>query len=91
MKKAAIYLRTSTVDQDYERQRASLTNACLMRGLTLVHTFEEKLSGLSDERPQFQKLCQLTKEDVDYIGVWELSRLGRKTSTTIKAIEDFTE
>ena len=91
MKKAAIYLRTSTVDQDYERQRASLTNACEMRGLTLVHTFEEKLSGLSDERPQFQKLCQLTKEDVDYIGVWELSRLGRKTSTTIKAIEDFTE
>ena len=91
MKKAAIYLRTSTVEQDYERQRDSLKTACEMRGLTLVHTFEEKLSGLSDERPQFQKLCQLTKEDVDYIGVWELSRLGRKTSTTIKAIEDFTE
>lgn len=91
MKKAAIYLRTSTDQQDYERQRESLTNACHMRGFRLVHTFEEKLSGLSDERPQFQKLCQLTKEDVDYIGVWELSRLGRKTSTTIKAIEDFTE
>ena len=91
MKKAAIYLRTSTDLQDYERQRVSLTNECERRGFRLVHTFEEKLSGLSDERPQFQKLCQLTKEDVDYIGVWELSRLGRKTSTTIKAIEDFTE
>lgn len=88
--KVALYLRVSTLHQDYERQRAELIDFCKYRGFEIVKVFEEKASGMKDDRAEFQALCHLTKEDVDAVVVWEISRLGRKMTTMIKTIEDFT-
>lgn len=91
MKKVAIYLRVSTSAQDYERQRHEIEAYCKSNQYDIVKVFEEKISGAKDERPQFNALCDLTKVDIDSVVVWEISRLGRKLTTVIKAVEDFKE
>lgn len=89
MKKAAIYLRVSSLSQDYERQRDEIEDYCKRYDYQITKVFEEKISGAKDERPQFNELCELTKDDIDAVVVWEVSRIGRKLTTVIKAVEDF--
>lgn len=91
MKKVAIYLRVSTSAQDYERQRHEIEAYCKSNQFNIVKVFEEKISGAKDDRPQFNALCDMTSDEIDAVIVWEISRLGRKLTTVIKAVEDFKE
>lgn len=86
MKRTAIYLRVSTISQDYDRQKSELLSYCTRNNLQVSYVFEEKMSGAIDDRPEFQKMLALT--DIDVILVWELSRLGRRMSTVISMVED---
>ena len=45
MSNAVIYLRVSTADQDYERQRIELEALAKSRGDNVKYVFEEKKSG----------------------------------------------
>ncbi|MCQ2243824.1 MAG: recombinase family protein [Bacteroidaceae bacterium] len=89
--KVAIYLRVSTSKQDYERQEAELKAYCKAFNLEIKYIFAEKISGAKDNRPEFMKLTELTKSDIDVILVWEISRLGRNTTTVYQAAKDFAE
>lgn len=88
--KVAIYLRVSTTSQDYERQRHEIENYCRINHHEIIGIYEEKMSGAKDEREQFNKLRQLTKDDIDAVIVWEISRLSRRLSTMINVVEEFT-
>jgi DNA invertase Pin-like site-specific DNA recombinase len=48
MKKAAIYLRVSTTDQNYERQEVELRQLTTGFGYEIVAVSEEKKSGVLD-------------------------------------------
>lgn len=89
--RVAIYCRVSTLQQDYQRQVVDLQTYCKAMGYDILYTFEEKMSGREDERPEFKKLQKLTKDDVDMILVWEFSRLSRKAITLLNVINDFVE
>lgn len=89
--RVAIYLRVSTEKQEYDRQKAEIEQFCGQCGHEIVHVFEEKLSGADDSRPEFNRLCDLTKDDIDAVVCWEFSRISRKLSTAINAIETFKE
>lgn len=91
VKDAAIYLRVSTTQQDYERQEAELKDYCKAFNLEIKYIFAEKISGAKDNRPEFMKLTELTKSDIDVVLVWEISRLGRNTTTVYQAAKDFAE
>ena len=56
----------------------------------ITHVFEEK-SGFNDDRPEFAKLKELTKDDIDIVLVWELSRLSRRSLCLQRQIEYFTK
>ena len=51
MKDAAIYLRVSTIQQDYNRQKNELIELVTRDGYNIKYIFEEKISGRNDERP----------------------------------------
>lgn len=89
--RVAVYLRVSTQVQDYERQRHEIEDFCRRNGHEIAQVFEEKVSGANDERKQFNQIKLLTKDTIDAVVVWEFSRLGRKISTVINVIEDFTK
>lgn len=88
-KRCAIYLRVSTQEQDYQRQKDELVEYLTRNSYTVNYVFEEKISGASKNRPEFDKMCLLDKEQIDVVAVWELSRLSRSMSGLIKTIEDF--
>lgn len=88
--KGAIYSRVSTSDQDYSRQTNELKDYAKYAGIDIIYTFEEKESGFNNDRPEFAKLKLLTKENIDIVLVWEMSRLSRRSLYLQQQIEDFT-
>jgi site-specific DNA recombinase len=83
MKKAAIYCRVSTEDQ--EREGTSLQTqleACLQycqdKGYQVIYRFSEAFSGLSLDRPKLNELRELVRnEQIDVVVVYCLDRLSR--------------
>lgn len=93
MKKAAIYLRVSTLDQNYDRQEFELKQLATALGYEVVAVFEEKKSAVLDmeTREQLDKMRKLTKNDIDKIFIWDISRLSRKATNFITLVNEFAD
>lgn len=89
--KGAIYSRVSTEIQDYGKQTDELKEYAIRNGIEVKYIFEEKVSGFKDDRIEFQKLEKLTKDDVDIILVWELSRLSRRSIFIQQVVKGFAD
>ncbi len=89
--KGAIYSRVSTEDQDYSKQTNELIDYAKANGIKIVYTFEEKISGFKNDRAEFEKLKQLTKDDIDIILIWELSRLSRRSIFLQQQVREFAD
>jgi DNA invertase Pin-like site-specific DNA recombinase len=90
--RGVIYARVSTDKQEYSRQIHELEAYAKRNDIDLVLPhLEEKESGFNSKRPEYNKLMNLTKEDVDIVLIWELSRLSRKSIEIQSDIEKLTE
>lgn len=87
--RGAIYSRVSTEIQDYGRQTDELKDYAARNDIEIKYIFEEKVSGFKDDRVEFQKLEKLTKDDIDIVLVWELSRLSRRSIFIQQVVKDF--
>jgi DNA invertase Pin-like site-specific DNA recombinase len=81
-----LYLRASTKDQDANRAKAALEQFAAEKGLTIVTTYAENISGTKLNRPQLLALLEtaasgevLLVESVD-----RLSRLSQADWETLK-------
>jgi DNA invertase Pin-like site-specific DNA recombinase len=89
--KAILFVRVSTEQQDYNRQIDDLTHYAETKGLNVVGTIAEKISGAADnsKRPGIKELLQRAKKkEFDAIVITEISRLGRKAIEMQKLIEE---
>jgi DNA invertase Pin-like site-specific DNA recombinase len=81
MKRAAIYLRVSTVDQHTSNQEAELRRAAERAGWEIVKVYKDHgISGAKgrDKRPAFDALCRdAAKRQFDVVMAWNVDRLGR--------------
>jgi DNA invertase Pin-like site-specific DNA recombinase len=81
MKRAALYLRVSTVDQTTANQERELREVAIRKGYEIVEVYKDHgISGSKgrDKRPQFDALCKdATKRNFDLIMAWSVDRLGR--------------
>ena len=93
MKRAAIYLRVSTSDQNYDRQEVELNALANALGYEVIYVFEEKKSAVlkMDTREQLTEMRKLTKEDVDKIFIWDITRLSRRAIDFITIINEFAD
>lgn len=89
--RGAIYSRVSTEIQDYGKQTDELKEYASRNGIEVKYIFEEKVSGFKDDRTEFQKLEKLTKNDIDIILVWELSRLSRRSIFIQQTVKTFAD
>jgi DNA invertase Pin-like site-specific DNA recombinase len=88
-KQAIIYARVSTHKQDFERQKTELNQYAKKNGFEIVATFEEKISGKSKERVEFQKMVSFAQtQNIHSVFCWELSRIGRNTIEVLTTIEE---
>lgn len=83
-RRAAIYCRVSTSDQDNDRQERDLKEYAERVGYEVVEVFKETLSGIRKakgrqpiERKKVMGLAQL--REIDAVLVTELTRWGRST------------
>ena len=51
MKRAALYTRVSTFDQNPETQALDLRRLAEQRGLEIVHEYTDRISGAKAKRP----------------------------------------
>lgn len=93
MKKAVIYYRVSTSEQNCDRQKNDLVPFVKAMGYEIVKTFEEKKSATEDmkTREQLTEMRKLTKDTVDTIFIWDITRLSRKSIDFINLVHEFSE
>src|SRR5262247_4410912 len=81
MKRAAVYLRVSTLDQTTANQERELRQIAGRSGLGIVKVYKDHgISGAKgrDKRPQFDALLNdATKRQFDVVMAWSVDRLGR--------------
>lgn len=88
-KRASIYTRVSTQDQDCQRQVSDLIALADRAGYEVVQVFQEKASGAKNDRAERAKVMKLAQSrKIDLILVTELSRWGRSTQDLLATMQD---
>ena len=79
--RAALYLRTSTLDQTTDNQERELRAVAERLGHEVVEVYADNgISGAKgrEKRPAFNRLCRdMTRRRCDIIMAWSVDRLGR--------------
>ncbi|MFH1834396.1 MAG: recombinase family protein [bacterium] len=90
MKRAAIYYRVSTVDQNPEMQVTELRAYAEKRGFEMVGEFVDTASGASRSRPGLDRLMsEVRSRRADVVLVWSFDRFARSTRQLVEALEEF--
>jgi DNA invertase Pin-like site-specific DNA recombinase len=87
MKRAALYLRVSTLDQTTTNQERELREIAARIGYDIVKIYKDQgISGAKgrEKRPAFDALCRdATRRQFDMVMAWSVDRLGRSLQDLI--------
>ena len=88
-KRAAIYVRVSTTDQDTQRQESELREYTEKRGWSAKIYRDKGHSGAKSDRPALNNLVHdLRCRRIDVVVVWALDRLARSLKQLLSIAED---
>jgi len=83
MKRAALYLRVSTVDQHPETQVHDLRQMAAQRGFEIVSENTDRISGVKARRPGLDDLMRDARRGkFDVVLVWASDRIARSVIYT---------
>ncbi len=89
MKRAAIYLRVSTVDQHLETQLLDLRQVAAQRGLEIVQEYSDKISGVKARRPGLdQMMTDARRGRFDVVLVWASDRIARSVKHFLEVLDE---
>src|SRR5262249_20334889 len=92
MKRAAVYLRVSTVEQTTANQERELREIAGRSGLEIVKVYKDHgISGAKgrDKRPGFDALCRdAAKRQFDVVMAWSVDRLGRSLQDLVAFLSE---
>lgn len=94
MQQAAIFVRVSKREQDYQRQLEDLRAVAKNQSVRVVAEISEKISGVRTnlERDGIQELLLLSRQGaIQKVLVCEVSRLGRSTVEVLQVVDELTE
>ncbi len=94
MQQAAIFVRVSKREQDYQRQLEDLRAVAKNQSVQVVAEISEKISGIRTnlERDGIQELLLLSRKGtIQKVLVCEVSRLGRSTVEVLQVVDELTE
>ena len=91
MKKAAIYARVSTEDQNAAMQVEELRSMCERRGWEIYNEYVDGgYSGTKTSRPALDQMMKdARRRKFDIVLVWKFDRFARSTKQLVVALEDF--
>jgi len=89
MKRAALYMRVSTVDQHPETQLHDLRQMAAQRGYEIVQEYTDRISGAKARRPGLdQMMADARRGRVDVVLVWACDRIARSTRHFLEVLDD---
>jgi DNA invertase Pin-like site-specific DNA recombinase len=90
MKRAALYLRVSTIDQHPETQLHDLRNLAQQRGFEIVAEYMDRISGTKARRPGLDELLfNARRHHFDVVLVWSFDRLARSVRHFLEVLDEF--
>ncbi len=88
-RRAAVYVRVSTNDQEVENQLAELRKYVKACGWEAREYVDEGVSGASEQRPALDELLRnARRRRFDVVVCWRLDRLGRSLKHLITLLDD---
>lgn len=90
MKRCALYLRVSTLDQNTDTQRFDLLRMAQQRGLTIVEEYvDHGISGTRSRRPGLDRMMADARRGYfDVVLVWACDRLARSTKHFLEVLDE---
>ena len=90
MKRCALYLRVSTVDQHPETQVHDLRQLARQRGYEIVREYVDKVTGTKPKRPGLDELlADARRGHFAVVLVWASDRLARSTRHFLELLDEF--
>ena len=89
MKRAAIYLRVSSIDQHPETQLHDLEVMAQQRGLEIVQRYTDRITGTRARRPGLDEMmADARRHRFDVLLVWASDRLARSVRHFLEVIDE---
>jgi DNA invertase Pin-like site-specific DNA recombinase len=89
VKRAAIYLRVSTIDQHPETQLYDLRALAEQRGYEIVREYRDTISGAKSKRPGLDEMMSDARRGrFDVVVVWAFDRLARSVRHFLEVLDD---
>ena len=89
MKRAALYMRVSTVDQHPETQLLDLRQMAAQRGYEIVTEYTDRISGTKAKRPGLDELMREARRGkFDVVLVWASDRIARSVKHYLDVLDE---
>ena len=89
MKRAALYMRVSTVDQHPESQLHDLRQMAAQRGYEIVQEYTDRISGTKAKRPGLdQMMFDARRGRFDVVLVWASDRIARSVKHFLDVLDE---
>ena len=89
MKRAALYMRVSTVDQHPETQLLDLRQMAAQRGYEIVEEFTDRISGVKARRPGLDQMMKEARRGrFDVVLVWASDRIARSVKHFLEVLDE---
>ena len=89
MKRAALYMRVSTVDQHPETQLLDLRQLAGQRGYEIVAEYTDRISGAKARRPGLDQLMKEARRGrFDVVLVWASDRIARSVKHFLEILDE---
>jgi DNA invertase Pin-like site-specific DNA recombinase len=89
VKRAALYMRVSTIDQHPETQLHDLRGLAAQRGYDIVQDYTDTISGAKAKRPGLDRLlADARRGKFDVVMVWAFDRLARSVRHFLEVLDE---
>src|ERR1035441_3046446 len=89
MKRAALYMRVSTLDQHPETQLYDLHEMAKQRGYLIVEEYTDLISGAKARRPGLDAMMRDARRgQFDVVLVWASDRIARSTKHFLEVLDE---
>jgi DNA invertase Pin-like site-specific DNA recombinase len=89
MKRAALYMRVSSLDQHPETQLYDLRQMAAQRGYEIVEQYTDRISGAKAKRPGLDKMMADARHGCfDVVLVWASDRIARSVKHFLEVLDE---
>ena len=89
MKRAALYMRVSSLDQHPETQLHDLKQMAAQRGYEIVQEYTDRISGAKARRPGLEDLLRDARRGrFDVVLVWASDRIARSVKHFLEVLDE---